>query len=120
MSDDWRLRIALREPGQLHKLTKELEASELEHELETAFHDRLVVSRDEEQIFCYGGSREQVEQAEELVRSLTPAHSWEPEYQLQRWHGSAEQWEDPDVPLPQSDAERAAEHAELVRRERQE
>ena len=120
MSDDWRLRISLRESGHVHKLAERLEGSELEHDLETSFHDRLVVSHEGGEVFCYAGSREQVEGAEDLVRSLATEHGWHAAYDLQRWHESAQQWEDPDVPLPQSDAERTAEHAELIQRERQE
>jgi hypothetical protein len=120
VSDDWRLRIGLREGGHIHALTERLEASELEHDLETSFHDRLVVSRDGEDVFCYAGSREQAEQAAELIRALATEHGWHPDFELRRWHASAEQWEDPDVPLPQSDAERTAEHEALIQTERQE
>jgi hypothetical protein len=120
MSDDWRLRISLHEGGHAHKLTEHLEASELEHDLETTFHDRLVVSRDGEELFCYAGSREQIEGAQDVVRALATEHGWHPELELRRWHESAEQWEDPDLPVAQDDAERAAEHGELVQREREE
>ena len=120
MSDDWRLRIGLRESGHVHALTDRLEAAELEHDLETSFHDRLVVSRDGEDVFCYAGSREQAERAMELIRSLATEHDWHPNFELRRWHESAERWEDPDIPVPQSDAERIAEHEALVQTERQE
>jgi hypothetical protein len=120
MSDEWRLRIRLHEDGHAHKLTERLEASELEHDLETTFHDRLVVSRDGQELFCYAGSREQLEGVEQVVRSLATEHGWQPEFAVWRWHESAEQWEDPDVPLPHSDAERAAEHAALIQSEREE
>jgi hypothetical protein len=120
MSDDWRLRIGLHESGHGHKLTERLEASELEHDLETEFHDRLVVSHDGDQVFCYAGSREQAERAETLVRSLAANHGLHADLELRRWHQSAERWEDPDVPLPQSDAERSAEHEAVVQSERQE
>lgn len=40
--------------------------------------------------------------------------------ELTHWHPTAEQWEDADTPLPASDAERAAERAELMSKERQE
>lgn len=120
MGEDWRLRIGVGEGGQGHKLTERLDASELEHDLETGFHDRLVVSRDGDQLFCYAGSREQVERAEELVRSLAAEHGWQPDLELKHWHESAEQWEDPDVPLPETDAQRNAEHEALVETERKE
>jgi hypothetical protein len=120
MSDDWRLRIAPHQEGHAHKLAERLDASELEHELETSFHDRLVVSRDGEELFCYAGSRDQAEAAEKLVRSVAAGHGWSADYELRHWHESAEQWEEPDVPLPQTDAERAAEHAALIQSEREE
>ncbi|HTX46496.1 MAG TPA: hypothetical protein VMD48_09470, partial [Solirubrobacteraceae bacterium] len=40
--------------------------------------------------------------------------------ELKRWHPAAEEWEDPDVPLPTSAGEEAAERAELMEREREE
>ena len=120
MSDDWRLRIALPEGGLAHKLAERLHASELEHELEASFHDRLVVSRDGDELFCYAGSRDQAEAAEQFVRSVAAQHGWRADYELRHWHESAEQWEEPDVPLPQTDAERAAEHAALIQSEREE
>jgi hypothetical protein len=39
---------------------------------------------------------------------------------LRRWHPAAEEWEDPDAPLPGSPAESAAERSELMEREREE
>ena len=38
--------------------------------------------------------------------------------ELRHWHPTAEAWEDPDKPLPTDDAQRAAEHAELIAGER--
>jgi hypothetical protein len=120
MADDWRLRIRLHRRGAAQKLTERLEASELEHGLETSFHGRVVVSRAGEDVFCYAGSRQQAEHAEMLVRSLAAEHGWHLESELRRWHEAAEAWEDPDTPLPQSDVERAAERATLIQRERRE
>jgi hypothetical protein len=120
MSDDWRLRIALDQGGVAHELAEQLDASEIEHELEASFHDRLVLSRDGDELFCYAGSRDDAEAAEKLVRSVAADHGWSAEYELRHWHEAAEQWEEPDVPLPQTDAERADEHAALIQREREE
>jgi hypothetical protein len=120
MSDDWRLRIALHQDGVAHELAERLDASELEHELEASFHDRLVVSRDGDELFCYAGTRDEAEAAQKLVRSIAAEHGWRAEYELRHWHESAEQWQEPDVPLPQTDAERAGEHAALIQREREE
>ena len=118
MNDDWRLRIDLREGGLAHGLIERLDASELEQKLETSFSDRVVVSREGSEVFFYAGAREQAEQAERLARSLAAEHDWGLDCELQRWHPVSESWESPDKPLPSSEPERAAEHAELIASER--
>jgi hypothetical protein len=120
MADDWRLEITVDEgDGVLHNLTERLEASELEHDLETTFKDRLVVSRDGETVFCYAGTREQAEAAGRTIDRLATEHGWKLHRELRRWHPTAEEWEDPDTPLPASGAEAAGEHAELIESERE-
>lgn len=120
MSEDWRLRIDLHESGIARALTERLNASELEHDIARAFHDRVVVSHDGGEVFCYADTREQTERVEQLIRLLAAEHHWELEIELRRWHPSAESWEDPDTPLPENDAQLAAERAELLEKERQE
>jgi hypothetical protein len=120
MSDDWRLRVSFEEGGFAHRLTERFKTSELKHDLETSFHDRLAISVDGDEVFCYAGSRDQAERAQELVRSLATEHDWQVEMEIKHWHPTAERWEDADAPLPETDAERAAEHAELIQQERQE
>lgn len=120
MSEDWRLRVDLREPSRALELTRNMEATELEHDLKTAFDDRVAVSRDGSEVFCYAETREQVEQAEQLIRELAERAGWEIETELRRWHPAAEEWEDPDKSLPASDADREAERAERILNEREE
>jgi hypothetical protein len=120
MDDDWRLRIDLHDHGRAHRLLEQLDSTELEHRLETTFRDRVIVSRDNAEIFLYAGTREQAERAAELARSIAEEHGWEVDSELRRWHPTAEEWEDPDKPLPSSEEERAAEHAELIEAERSE
>jgi hypothetical protein len=120
MADDWRLEICVHGQGHLRKLTERMEAGEIEHDLETAFKDRLVVSRDDETVFCYAGSREQAEAAGKVIERLATEHGWDLHLDLKRWHQAAEEWEDPDAPLPSTGAEVAEEHAELIESEREE
>ena len=117
MSDDWRLRIDLRDAGAASKLTELLETSE--HDLEGDFDDRVAVSRDGAEVFCYTGTRALAERVDTLVRSLAAEQGWVIETDLKRWHPTAEEWEDPNKPLP-TGAEEASEHAELIERERAE
>jgi hypothetical protein len=118
MSDDWRLRIEVHDHGRAHRLLQHVDATDLEHELETALTDRVVVSREGSTLFFYAGERRQAERAREVAQRFADEHGWELGLELRHWHPTAEAWEDPDKPLPVSDAERAAEHAELIADER--
>src|SRR5947209_1988422 len=120
MNDDWRLRVEFQEHGILRSALGRLNASELQHAIETSFDDRVIVSAEGAELFCYGGTREQLEAAEALIRREAEQHGWQISTELRRWHPTAEQWEEPGRQLPQDDAARAAERAELMARERAE
>jgi hypothetical protein len=120
MNDDWRLRVDLHKDDIANLLTAHLEGSELEHDLETTFHDRVIVSADGPQVFCYTGTREQADRAEQVIRSVATERKWDVDFELKHWHPVAEEWEDPDVPLPADAEDRAAEHAEMIRQQRAE
>jgi hypothetical protein len=119
MSDDWRLTIEVHDHGRVGTLLQHIDATGLEHQLETAFHDRVVVSNEGSTIFFYAGQRAQAEQAREVARRFAEEQGWEVKLELRHWHPTAEAWEDPDKPLPADDAQTAAEHAELIAGERQ-
>lgn len=118
MNDDWRLEVDFDDTKHIGSLVERLDARELEHELSNAFHDRVIVSRNEDKVFLYAGTKEQAEAARELVLSLAQQHGWKLEVDFKRWHPTAEEWEDPNLPLPNSDAAKNAEHEELIAAER--
>ena len=120
MNDDWRLRVDVREDGIARELTGRLERSDLTHALGTAFDERVIVSRDGSEVFCYAATREQAEATRGTIDKLAAEHGWEVEFALHRWHPAAERWEDPDRPLPAGSEEAAAERAELMEQEREE
>jgi hypothetical protein len=120
MNDDWRLRIDLHEHSFAHQLSEALDAIEIEHQLERSFHDRVVVSVDGSEVFCYAGTRAQAEAAEQLIRQLLADHEWEADIDLAHWHPVSEQWESPDEPLPDSETDAAEERAERIAAERAE
>jgi hypothetical protein len=117
MADDWRLQVGLFEHGRIHALTERLAAGKLADDLEEEFGKRLVVSADPPNVFVYAGEREQAEAAETKIREVAAEHGWDIEIELKHWHPTAEAWEDPDKPLPTTDAERLAEHRELLAQE---
>jgi hypothetical protein len=118
MNDEWRLQIDVRGEREAGSLTERLDAAELEHELSEAFQDRLIVSGDGPRVFVYAGTREQAERARDLIAKLAATHDWDLAVELTHWHPQAERWEDPDLPLPEGDAARVAEHEELIAAER--
>jgi hypothetical protein len=120
MNDDWRLQIDPMEAWDATPLVERLDARGLEHDLSDAFHDRVIISRDGGRVFLYAGTREQAESARDLVGKLGKRHEWNLEVELKHWHPEAEEWEDPDKPLPESDAAKVAEHEELIASERKE
>ncbi len=119
MNDEWRLQVDVEDEGQGESLTDKLGAAELEHELSEAFHDRLIVSRDGPRVFVYAGTREQAENAGDFIAGLAREHGWSVATELRHWHPTAEEWEDPELPLPADDAARVAEHEEAIAAERE-
>jgi hypothetical protein len=120
MNDDWRLRVDLREHSIAHRLSELLEAGEIEHELDRAFHDRVVVSVDGREVFCYSGTRAQAQAAEQFIRQLATEHAWELDVELTHWHPVAERWEPAEVPLPATPADEEREREARVAAERSE
>jgi hypothetical protein len=117
VNDDWRLLVTLLDREHANALAGSLAASELEHDLSTRLQDRVVFSRDGSELFLYAGTREVLEGVRSMIERTAAERDWEPSFELKRWHPAAEAWEDPDVPLPSSPEEQAAERAELMERE---
>jgi hypothetical protein len=120
MSDDWRLRVELESEKRARDLVELLTKLDIAHDLETSFRDRVVVSHDGSEVFAYADTREQAEAAERAIGSLSAQGGWQVTTELRRWHPVSERWEEPDAPLPETEAERAAERAELMQSEREE
>ena len=120
MSDDWRLRVCLHEQGLVHALSERLDAHEVEHELEVSFADRVIVSSDGPELFCYAASREQLQAAQRLIETLADERGWRVDFELARWHPDEQAWKDPSLALPETGSEREAEHAARIAREREE
>jgi hypothetical protein len=117
MNDDWRVRAELPETDTAQTLTARLPDTRLEHELEVAFHKQVIVSIDGPVVFCYAGSREQATAAQRTIEAVAADEGWTVRTALQRWHPVAEEWEDPDKPLPDDATEVAAERGELRQKE---
>lgn len=120
MSDDWRLRVTLPGRGEADELAGELRRGRLEHGLASGAADRVIVSVDDREVFLYADGRQQLERASRAIETLAGSRGWTVASELRRWHPVAEEWEDPDAPLPADESGLAAEHAERIAEEREE
>ncbi len=118
MNDEWRLQIEIEDDAHATALGEHLGARELEHDLSESFEDRVIVSRDGTRLFLYAGSREQVEAVGALVDKAAAENGWTISSRLRRWHPEAEDWENPDEPLPQSAGSVEEERESVIASER--
>jgi hypothetical protein len=118
MNDEWRLQIDIEDDVHATALGEHLGARELEHDLSDVFEDRVIVSRDGTRLFLYAGSREQIDAVGQLVDKAAAENDWTISSRLRRWHPEAEDWENPDEPLPQSKDSAEGERDAMIASER--
>jgi hypothetical protein len=120
MDDDWRLQIDLDDDGVAGKVADLMRSNELENELELDLTDAVIVSHEGERIFLYAATREPLDGVRGVIEKFLGSKGWKARIELRRWHKDAEEWEDPDKPLPSTAAEKNAEHEELMKTEDEE
>ena len=106
--DDWRVTLSVSQPqtGQVLR--------ELEEDIRGQVGRDIGVGAGEAQIFLYAGTETAAGQAEQIARDVLARHGITAGSAVHRWHPIEERWETPDVPMPQTAAERQAEHERLV------
>jgi len=120
MNDDWRVQVTCPTTATAANLSELLREGDFQHSLQDTAGERVVVSVDGHELFLYAGDRTQAERATEAVKSLIASSGVSVRTELRRWHPVSEEWIDADLPLPESESAVAAEHAEMIAREREE
>ena len=120
MDDDWRLQIDLDDDGISGKVADLMRSNEIENELAFDLKDAVIVSREGERIFVYAATRDPLDLVQEKAGEFFDRKGWKAEFELRHWHPVADEWEDPDNPLPSTEAGKAAEHAQLMETEDEE
>ncbi len=110
MADDWRLTATLHEDGLAERLLDRLRRHKVEDDVVERLGGRVAVSTGPKHVFVYADSECAAREAERIVRDLCAAHDLEADVAAHRWHPLEERWEDASVPVPQTEAERRAEH----------
>jgi hypothetical protein len=113
--DDWRVTVSLHGEEHVGRLRQALHESGVVDEARERLGDRVVVGGGDELgvVFLYADTRDGAHEAERVVKEILAAHGLEADFSVHRWHPVEERWEDDDVPLPTTEAERAAEHERL-------
>ena len=112
-SEDWRVTISVSDQAQAGRAQRSISLREVEEDIHRQVGRTVAVSGDDRQIFLYAGTETAARDAEQIARDVLAQHGIAAESALQRWHPIEEQWENPDVAMPQTEAERQAEHQRL-------
>lgn len=111
--NDWRVTISLPEPEQVQRAQQSFSAHEVEDDIRRRVGGNIAVGAGDTQIFLYAGTEIAAREADRVARDLLAGQDIPAEFALHRWHPIEEEWESPDVAMPQTEAERQAEHQRL-------
>jgi hypothetical protein len=113
VAEDWRLTAKLDDSNVLSQLLGRLRDNDVEEEARKRLGSAVAVSADGDTLFAYADSRDAIRQAADVIRTLLGEHGLDADVAVHRWHELEQRWEDEDVPLPRTEAERRAEHERL-------
>ena len=112
-SDVWRVTISVSHAraGQAQQSSS---LRQVEEDIRGQVGRGIAVGAGEAQIFLYADTETAAGDAERIARDVLAGHGMTAESVLHRWHPIEERWETPDVPMPETKAERQAERQRLV------
>ncbi len=113
-SDDWRVTVSVSDQAHAGQAQEPASLRQVEDEIRRQVGQDVAVGAGGAQIFLYAGTETAARDAERIARDVLAGHGMAAESAVHRWHPIEEQWEDPSVPMPQTEAERQAEHQRLV------
>ena len=120
MAEDWRITATLEEHGRLERLLDALAEHTVEREVRERLGGRVAVSGGDDTLFLYADTRAAAVEAERVLREILERNELPARLRLDRWHAIEEAWEDAEVPLPATDAERRTEAERLAAEETRE
>jgi hypothetical protein len=112
-SNDWRVTITPSDPSKAEPARRSFAGHKVEDDLRRRLGGRIVVGAGDGSVFLYAGSENSAREAERVATELLGQEGITAKTALDRWHPIEEAWEQADVALPATDAEREAEHQRL-------
>ena len=113
MADDWRVTVTLHDEAHVGRALQSLREHEVEDDVRRRLGHRVAVSADGPRVLLYAGAEDAAREADQVVRQVMAQRGLGADFALDRWHPVEEQWQDADVPMPQTDEQRQAEHQRL-------
>jgi hypothetical protein len=121
VANDWRVTVTLPEESHARRVAGALRDHEVEEDLHHRLGRGIAVSVEATRVFLYAGSESAAREAQQVVREVLERHSISAgDIVLERWHPVEEEWEDASTAMPQTGAERQAEHERLEQEETRE
>jgi hypothetical protein len=112
-STDWRVTISLTGQAHVEQARLSISEQEVEQDVRQKLGRNIVVGAGDSQIFLYAGTEMAATEAERTAREVLGQLGIEAEFALHRWHPVEEEWQSPGMAMPQTEAERQAEHQRL-------
>jgi hypothetical protein len=118
--DDWRVTVTLHDEAHVGRVLESVREHEVEDDVRRRLGHRVAVSAEGSSIFLYAGTEDAAREADRVVRQLAAQRGVAADFALDRWHPLEEEWENADVPMPQTAEQRATEHQRLEQDETKE
>jgi hypothetical protein len=118
--DDWRVTVTLHDEAHVGRALQSLREHEVQDDVRARLGHRVAVSADGPHVYVYAGTKEAAREADQVVRQVMAKHGLGADFALDRWHPAEEEWQDADVPLPQTGQQLQAEHQRLEAEETRE
>jgi hypothetical protein len=112
-STDWRVTISLPDQADVEQARSSFSTKEVEQDVRRRLGRNIVVGSGDSELFLYAGTEVAAGEAESAARDVLGQLGIGAEFALHRWHPLEEEWRSPDVAMPQTEAEREAEHQRL-------
>ena len=115
--DDWRVTISFPDRLQAERAKVLFPRHRVAEDARRRLGGSIAVGAGGSQVFLNTGTQAAAQQAETVAREVLARHHLRAEFAIHRWHPIEQSWEDPDVALPRTGAERQAEHERLMAEE---
>jgi hypothetical protein len=118
--DDWRVTVTLHDEAHVGRALRSLREHEVEDDVRRRLGHRVAVAADGPRMFVYAGTEGAAREADKVVRQVMAQRGLGADFALDRWHPVEQEWQDADVPMPQTHEELQAEHRRLEAEETRE